>query len=83
MGLARGKSRWKAVLNMESLGQERLVNIREASQILCVSASTLYGWVWQRRIPFVKVGRSLRFNLADLRKFIDANRVEARTSRVG
>jgi excisionase family DNA binding protein len=64
---------------MESLRQERLVNIREAAQILCVSVSTLYGWVWQRRIAFVKVGRAVRFRLGDLQKFIEVNRFEARS----
>jgi excisionase family DNA binding protein len=35
----------------------QLVNVNEAAQFLAVSPSTLYGWFWQRRIPFVKVGR--------------------------
>ncbi len=51
-----------------------LLNIRQASQLLGVSVSTLYGWVWQRRIPFVKVGRTVRFKLEDLEKYIQANR---------
>lgn len=62
---------------MELQPQERPVNVREAARILCVSVSIPYGWVWQRRIPFVKVGRSLRFRLADLhsyrRRFLAAN----------
>jgi excisionase family DNA binding protein len=43
-----------------------------------VSPSTLYGWVWQRRIPFVKVGRAVRFVMADLERFVTQNRIEAR-----
>ena len=58
------------------------MNIREAARILCVSVSTLYGWVWQRKIPFVKIGRSVRFDLTDLHDFINQNRVESRLSRV-
>jgi len=46
--------------------------------MLAVSVSTLYGWAWQRKIPFVKVGRALRFDMADLEKFIQANRTQAR-----
>jgi excisionase family DNA binding protein len=53
---------------------ERLVPIREAALYLSVSVSTLYGWVWQRRIPFVKIGRALRFDLRDLEAFVEANR---------
>jgi excisionase family DNA binding protein len=56
----------------------RLLTVQEAAQVLAVSVSTLYGWVWQRRIAFVKVGRALRFDMADLEKFIQANRTQAR-----
>jgi len=59
---------------MEAKVQLRLVTVREAADYLSVSVSTLYGWVWQRRIPFVKVGRALRFDLDDLRVFIEGNK---------
>jgi excisionase family DNA binding protein len=62
-----------------SLGQDsRLLTVHEAAQFLSVSVSTLYGWAWQRRIPFVKMGRALRFDSADLERFVDANRHSAR-----
>jgi excisionase family DNA binding protein len=63
---------------MQSIPQQRLLTVQEAAHLLGVSVSTLYGWVWQRRIPFVKVGRALRFEQRDLEKFIQSNRVEAR-----
>jgi excisionase family DNA binding protein len=66
---------------MEQRPQEILVNVHDAARILCVSVSTLYGWVWQRRIPFVKVGRALRFRPADLEFRIAENRVQARAQR--
>jgi excisionase family DNA binding protein len=56
------------------LGRESLLTIREAAKYLAVSVSTLYGWVWQRRIPFVKIGRALRFDPHDLAAFIEANK---------
>jgi len=56
-----------------------LMTVQEAAQFLSVSVSTLYGWAWQRKIPFVKVGRALRFEAADLERFIRANRFEARS----
>jgi excisionase family DNA binding protein len=52
----------------------RLLTIQEAAQFLAISVSTLYGWVWQRRIPFVKIGRALRFDLRDLEAFVEVNR---------
>ena len=54
------------------------MTVNEAAQLLSVSVSTLYGWAWQRRIPFVKMGRALRFDRVDLERFVDANRHSAR-----
>ncbi len=55
-----------------------LLNIRQVSQLLNVSVSTLYGWIWQRRIPFIKFGRSVRFDAEDLERFVEANRHAAK-----
>jgi excisionase family DNA binding protein len=63
---------------METQETNRLVNVHDAAKFLSVSVSTLYGWAWQRRIPFVKVGRALRFDRVDLEKFVQAHRYEAR-----
>jgi len=63
---------------MESQTTSRLMTVHQAAQFLSVSISTLYGWAWQRKIPFVKVGRALRFDKSDLEIFIQSNRVEAR-----
>jgi excisionase family DNA binding protein len=57
---------------------EGLVDIVEAARILSVSVSTLYGWIWQRRIAFVKMGRAVRFEHRVLREFIQQSRVEPR-----
>jgi len=54
------------------------MTIKDAARFLSVSVSTLYGWVWQRRIPFVKVGRALRFERVDLEKFVQVHRYEPR-----
>jgi excisionase family DNA binding protein len=56
----------------------RLVTVNDAARYLAVSVSTLYGWVYQRRIPFVKVGRALRFEMSDLDNFVERNRTQPR-----
>jgi excisionase family DNA binding protein len=56
-----------------------LITVQDAAKFLAVSTSTLYGWVYLRRIPFVKVGRALRFELAELQKFIQSNRFAVRS----
>lgn len=60
--------------------ESRLITVQQASRYLGVSVSTLYGWVWQRRISFVKLGRALRFDLGDLDRFIEANRTRPRST---
>lgn len=55
-----------------------LLTVLEAGRMLNVSPSTLYGWVWQRKITFVKVGRALRFDRADLVEFVQTHKFEAR-----
>jgi len=65
-------------VNVPEQSDEGLVDIVEAARILSVSVSTLYGWIWQRRIAFVKMGRAVRFEHRVLREFIQQSRVEPR-----
>ena len=54
---------------------EDLISIHEVSDKLKVKESTLRAWVFQRRIPCVRVGRLVRFRLTDLEKWLNqANR---------
>jgi excisionase family DNA binding protein len=54
----------------------RLITIREAAEYTSLSVSTLYSWIWQKRVPYVKLGRAVRFDLADLDRLIQLRRVE-------
>ena len=49
---------------------KRLLNIQEVSEYTGLSVHTLYTMVSQRRIPFVKVGRLVKFDLELLDKWI-------------
>jgi excisionase family DNA binding protein len=64
---------------MDDQTRHQLLTVHEAAQFLSVSVSTLYGWAWQRRIAFVKVGRALRFEKRDLEEFVRSHRFEARS----
>jgi excisionase family DNA binding protein len=57
---------------------QRLLTVKEAAQYLSISVSTLYGWVWQRRVPFVKIGRAVRFDPRDVEAFVEANKQRSR-----
>jgi len=48
----------------------RLLNIDQAASFLGVEKQTLYKWVCQRSIPFVKCGRLTRFDIKELNVWI-------------
>jgi excisionase family DNA binding protein len=53
--------------------EKKLLNIKELSEYLGVKEHTLYIWVSQRRIPFVKCGRLTKFDVKAVDKWIERN----------
>ena len=49
-------------VDLPSVESVSLVSIDELSRLLSIPKGTLYNWVYLRRIPFFKAGRSLRFD---------------------
>lgn len=59
-------------------GRSRLLTVAEVAEILNVSSDYVRRrLVFERRLPYVKVGRHLRIDEQDLRAFIDDGRVSA------
>lgn len=54
---------------------KNLMSIKETSQVLNVRVNTLYGWVCQRKIPYIKLGRLVRFDAQDIDKWIQDQKV--------
>lgn len=50
-----------------------LLTTPQAAERLGISVFTLRQWVSQKRIPFVKLGRSVRYNPADLAAYVAAH----------
>lgn len=55
----------------------RLLDVDAAAQYLSVTPRFIRRLVAERRVPFVKLGRHLRFDPADLDRFVEAGRVDA------
>jgi excisionase family DNA binding protein len=53
----------------------RLLNIQEVSQYTGLSVHTIYNMVSQRRIPYVKVGRLVRFDQRLLDQWLNQHTV--------
>ena len=45
---------------------ETLIKIDELSRRLSIPKGTIYNWVSQHRIPFIKAGRALRFDVEEV-----------------
>jgi len=56
----------------ETVGK-RLLNVKEAAQYLGLEVDTVYKKARLRELPFVKVGRALRFDVKALERFIEQN----------
>ncbi len=56
--------------------ERRLVKIEELSRYLDTPVATLYTWTHQKKIPHVKMGRSLRFDLTEIDGWVNERRVE-------
>ncbi len=53
--------------------ETELMTIDQTARYLSIAKPTLYHWVSGRRIPFVKIGRLVRFRRRDLDRFIFKN----------
>lgn len=61
-------------ITQETVAVPRLINQESAASILGVSPKWLERDRWaERRIPFVKIGRGVRYRASDIAAFIDAN----------
>jgi len=54
----------------------RLLNVVEAAQYLGLQVDTVYKKARLRELPSVKVGRSLRFDMEALQRFIEEHTIE-------
>jgi excisionase family DNA binding protein len=58
-------------------GEQPLLTAKEAAEFLCLSENTIRQWIWQRRLPVVRLGRAVRLRREDLDQLIKRGREEA------
>jgi len=54
----------------------RFLGVKELSEYLGLPINTLRSWVWMRKIPYVKLGRIVKFDLRDIDEWIRERKVE-------
>jgi excisionase family DNA binding protein len=53
-----------------------LIEIHEVAQVLCVTPRHIQRLVAERRIPYLKIGRFVRFDRTELSVWLDQQRVD-------
>lgn len=61
---------YEAIPDRGTVPVKLLLTIKEASEILAISRSKLYGLLNSGGLPSVHIGRSRRLRLTDLEKFV-------------
>ena len=56
----------------------KLLNVPQVSERLNLSPFTIRAWVYQGKLPHVRLGRRVCFREEDLQKFIKENSVASR-----
>ena len=55
-----------------------LLNLKEGTKELRLSVHTVRSWIYQNKIPFVRLGRRVLLRREDLEEFVRRSVVEAR-----
>jgi excisionase family DNA binding protein len=71
----RSNAATQELLSNSGVGK-RLLNVEEASAYLGLKVDTVYKKARLRELPCVKVGRSLRFDIEALQRFIEQHTIE-------
>jgi excisionase family DNA binding protein len=58
--------------------QKQLLDTNETAEFLGISKNTLYEWVIQKKVPFVKVGRLTKFKKEALEAWLEQRTHEER-----
>lgn len=64
-------------MNQSKHQRRKLLNVIEAAELLGISINTIYGWAYQKKITYHKIGRLLKFYEDDLLAWIEERKVVA------
>lgn len=55
----------------------KLLNVAEFAEAIGLSPKTIRQWVWMRRVPYVRVGRAIRFRPETVNEILDRGTIPA------
>ena len=66
----RGIVSEKGIVSGQISKEKQLLDTNEASEYLGIKKNTLYEWIIQKKIPYIKVGRLVKFRKEDLENWL-------------
>ena len=55
---------------------KRLLTVQEVAEILGLEVSTIYDWVYRKKISYIKIGRLLKFDPENIQNFISSHTIQ-------
>lgn len=65
----------------ENIVGSKLLTVKEAAECTGFRVSTWRAWVLRRRVPFHRIGRSIRIAESDVLAMVENSRIPAREER--
>lgn len=62
--------------------ERRFISVEDLAKYLDLSINTIYSWVYQRKIPYWKFGRLVKFDLREIDEWIKTKR-EGVSDKIG
>jgi len=56
--------------------EKRFLGIKQLAEYLGIAEGTVYAWVCHRKIPYIKVGRLVKFDMRKIEKWLEERSVE-------
>jgi len=56
--------------------EKRFIGPEDLAVYLDISLNTVYSWVYLKKIPYVKVGRLVKFDLVEINQWLNKNRIK-------
>jgi excisionase family DNA binding protein len=53
--------------------EDQLLTVAEAAQLLALRPCTIRKWLYERRLPYVRLGRAVRLRKVDMERMVKEN----------
>ena len=56
--------------------EKRILNVKELAEYLGFAPGTVYNWVCLKKVPYIKIGGRVKFDIQDINKIVERLKIE-------